>query len=157
MILGLHRLQRFPRSVHRPKRVGRGLGSGHGTMSTRGTKGQRARSGGTRGIGRRSIRQLILHLPKFKGQRRAAPKFATVGTAELERRFAAGRVVDGAALVAAGLIRSARQGVKILSDGKPMTKALLVAADAFSVPAKQAIEAVGGKAIILPPETGRRK
>lgn len=153
MTIGLHNLQRYPGSVRRRKRVGRGLGSGHGTMSTRGTKGQRARSGGSKGIGRRTIRHLIMHLPKFKGMRGFVPKLACVQTDQLERHFAAGQTVDGAVLVKAGLVGTDRHGVKILAGGKPMTKAVTVKANAFSAGAKKIIEAAGGQAVIVEPRS----
>lgn len=148
MTTGLHNLSPFPGSVRRRKRVGRGLGSGHGTMSTRGTKGQRARSGGSKGIDRRSVRHLIMRLPKFKGMRPIAPKLATVTTDQLERHLVTGRTVDGRMLANAGIIGTERHGIKILGGGKPMTKALTVRADAFSAGAVKIIEAAGGKTIV---------
>lgn len=153
MTIGLHNLQRYPGSVRRRKRVGRGLGSGHGTMSTRGTKGQRARSGGSKGIGRRSMRNLVMHVPKFKGMRGFIPKRACVLTDQLERHCAAGQTVDGGVLAAAGLVGTSRHGVKILAGARPMTKAVTVKAEAFSAGAKKIIEAAGGKAVIVEPRS----
>jgi len=147
MPVGLHNLRRSVGSTHRSKRVGRGLGSGHGTSSTRGTKGQRARSGGRAGINRRSLRSMILQLPKFKGMQRTIPKPYTVSVEQLEQSFATGSLVDGKALIAAGLIPTASYGVKILG-GKEISKVLTVSVDAFSAGAKKAIEAAGGKAIV---------
>lgn len=148
MSVGLHNLRRSMGSIHRSKRVGRGLGSGHGTSSTRGTKGQRARSGGRAGINRRALRVIILQLPKFKGMQRTIPKPFTVSVEQLEQSFTAGGTVDGKALIAAGLIPTASYGVKILG-GKKISKALTVTADGFSAGAIKAIEAAGGKAIVV--------
>lgn len=158
MAIGLHNLRRSPNSAHRPKRVGRGLGSGHGAFATRGVKGQRARSGGTAGINRRTLRAMIMHLPKFKGMRRAYPKLATVTTDQLERHFPAGGQVDGSALVSAGLITTAAHGVKILRGRKEkLTHPLSVTADACSASARQLIEKTGGKVIITKQEARGRK
>lgn len=148
MSMGLHNLQRFPRSVRRRKRIGRGLGSGHGAFSTRGVKGQRARSGGVAGIGRRSLKSLIAHLPKFKGMKRAIPKLRIVSTDQLERHFPAGAQVSGSALVAAGLIDRAAYGVKVLTGVGKLSKPLTVTANGFSAKAKKMIEDAGGKAIV---------
>ncbi|MDO8560350.1 MAG: 50S ribosomal protein L15 [bacterium] len=158
MTVGLHNLRRFPNSVRPRKRVGRGLGSGHGAFSTRGVKGQRARTGGAKGIARRSLKHLIMHLPKFKGQKPSAPKERTVTTDQLERKFPAGATVSGRTLVAARLVDTDRQGIKVLAGGKPMTKALTVQADAFSAGAKKMIEAAGGKAQVALPavRTGKK-
>ncbi|MDD5110407.1 MAG: 50S ribosomal protein L15 [Patescibacteria group bacterium] len=150
MAIGLHNLRRSPNSAHRPKRIGRGLGSGHGAFSTRGVKGQRARSGGTAGINRRALKAMVVHYPKFKGMRRAYPKLATVTTDQLERHFPMGGQVDGSALVSAGLITTAAHGIKILHgrNGK-LSHPMTVTADAYSASAKQLIEKAGGKALMV--------
>lgn len=153
MTLGLHNLQRFPHSRRPRKRVGRGLGSGHGAFSTRGVKGQRARTGGAKGLQRRSLKHLILHLPKFKGQKPHTPKACIVTTDGLERRFPVGAIVDGRAMLAARLVATDRQGIKVLAGAKPLTKAMTVRADAFSAGAKKMIAAAGGKAVIVKRKT----
>ncbi len=143
MSSGLHAIRPPRGAVRRPKRIGRGLGSGHGTFSTRGIKGQRARSGGRRGIGKRTIKHLIMRLPKFKGMKPWRPKIQHVTTGQLEAHFAPNARVDVPALVAAGLIDPGRRGVKVLAAGE-LSQPLAVTATAFSRQARELIERAGG-------------
>lgn len=146
MSIGLHNLKRFPGSVRKRKDIGRGLGSGHGAFSTRGVKGQRARSGGTGGIHKRAIKRLFHQVPKMSDFTPRHPKYDLVNLDDLEARFSAGSSVDHRAFVRAGLADRRAWGVKVLGQGK-LTKALTVVADAYSASAKAAIEAAGGRAL----------
>lgn len=146
MSIGLHNLKRFPGSVRKRKDIGRGLGSGHGAYSTRGVKGQRARTGGSKGIHKRSIKLLYAQVPKLSDFTIRHPKFEVVNLDDLETHFAAGATVDRRELVRAGFAEKSSWGVKVLAQGK-LTKALTVVADAYSAAAKAAIEAAGGKAL----------
>lgn len=128
----------------RRKRVGRGNASGRGTYSTRGVKGQRARSGGRRGLRLLGLKQLMHNVPKKRGFTSPQGKFACVNLFELERAFQSGDVVTPTILVERGVVARRRVGaVKILGKG-PVTKKLVVKAHAFSETARTGIEDMGG-------------
>jgi large subunit ribosomal protein L15 len=140
-------------SKKKRKRVGRGPGSGHGKTSTRGHKGHSARSGGGKGPGFEGGQMpLYRRIPKrgFKNPFRRA--FAVVNLAELARRFPEGGEVTPERLVEAGLLKRTAAGlVKVLADGECRTEApLLVRAHAFSKAAVEKLQAVGGRAEVIP-------
>ena len=126
-------------------RKGRGAGSGNGKTAGKGHKGQNARSGGGVKPGFEGGQlPLYRRLPK----RGFTNHFATVYTVvnvETLNCFEDGAVVDMAALMAAGIVRKANDGLKILGRGE-ITKKLTVRANVFSASAKEKIEAVGGTA-----------
>lgn len=146
MILSLSHLSVPKGAKKRKKRIGRGDGSGHGTYSTRGIKGQKSRSG-VGGLKRLGLRHILLASPKFKGQKPVHPKMVSVSLNTLEKIFSAGKKVDATALVSSRVIRTDRRGIKILGEGK-LSKPLIVVADAFSKKAREAILKAGGKAIV---------
>jgi large subunit ribosomal protein L15 len=140
-------------SKKKRKRVGRGPGSGHGKTSTRGHKGHSARSGGGKGPGFEGGQMpLYRRIPKrgFKNPFRRA--FAVVNLADLARRFPEGGEVTPERLVEAGLLKRTAAGlVKVLADGECRTEApLLVRAHAFSKAAVEKLQAVGGRAEVIP-------
>jgi large subunit ribosomal protein L15 len=140
----LHQLKPRPGARHRRKRVGQGESSGHGKTSTRGGKGQTARSGGSIRIGFEGGQMpLIRRIPKrgFSNVR-FCTRYLPVNVADLNE-FADGSRVDAEAIRAAGLANGPGDGVKILGRGE-LTKKLTVCAHAFSASAKSKIEAVGG-------------
>lgn len=126
------------------KRVGRGNGSGHGTYSGKGLKGQKARSGG--GVNPRfegGQSPLVLRLPYKRGFHNPFKKqFYVVNVAKLEG-FEAGTEVTPEALVAAGIIRDVELPVKLLGEGD-LTKKLTVRAHTWSKSALEKIQAAGG-------------
>jgi large subunit ribosomal protein L15 len=127
------------------KRVGRGDSSGHGTYSTRGLKGQKARSGG--GVrpgfegGQIPLVRRLGHKRGFKNALRI--EFAPVNLRDLTRHFAAGATVDGQALAALRLIDHAGAQFKVLGMGT-LPHALTVRAPRLSESAKAAITGAGG-------------
>lgn len=127
------------------KRVGRGHGSGHGGVSTRGYNGQASRSGGTKAPGFEGGQTpLYMRLPKLPGFRNInRTEYVPVNVARLESAFSAGDVVDHAALVEKGIIKHEDTLVKVLGDGE-LTKSLTVKLDATSASAKEKIEGAGG-------------
>ena len=141
----LHELSPAAGSAVKPFRKGRGAGSGNGKTAGKGHKGQNARSGGGVKPGFEGGQlPLYRRLPK----RGFHNKFATIYTevnVEKLNGFEDGAVVDMAALMAAGIIRKANDGLKILGRGE-ITKKLTVRANVFSASAKEKIEAVGGTA-----------
>jgi large subunit ribosomal protein L15 len=141
--MDLNNLKPKKGSKHAKKRVGRGPGSGHGKTSSRGEKGQKSRSGYSAQIGFEGG-QMPLHrrIPKRGFTNIFKKTFAIVNVSDLER-FDDGTSVDEAALRAAGLVKGAHEGLKVLGDGK-LTKKLTVHATKFSESARKQIEAAGG-------------
>ena len=139
-----HELKPPAGSQHKRKRVGRGDGSGHGTYSGRGLKGQKARSGGGVRVGFEGGQTpLIKRLPYRRGFTNVfRVEYAPVNVSQLER-FEAGTEVTPELLREVGIIKSLRQPVKVLGDGQ-ISKALTVRAHRFSAAAKEKIEAAGG-------------
>ena len=143
----LHDLKPAEGAHRRPRRVGRGTGSGRGKTSGRGQKGQNARSEGFRlGFegGQMPLAQRIPKLPGFKN--RFKKVYAVVNVSKLSR-FENGAKVDAEALQEAGLVRGGRD-VKILGPGRIKAK-LTVEAHAFSNSAREAIEKAGGSVKVL--------
>jgi len=145
MATGLHNLRPSQKRTSR-KRVGRGSGSGLGTYSGRGLKGQRSRSGGKSGLKRRGLKQYLLQIPKVRGFNRQS-KVVSVNVGQLDKAFKEGDHVTPKHLIAKGLIRRGMQ-VKILNSGT-LKKKLTVSAHAFSASAKETIEKSGGNTRII--------
>ena len=145
----LHELSPAEGSVKEGFRKGRGAGSGNGKTAGKGHKGQNARSGGGVRPGFEGG-QLPLYrkLPK-RGFNNFlfAKRYAVVNVLSLNK-FEDGAVVDSKALLDAGIINSALDGVKVLGEGE-LTKKLTVKAAVFSASAKEKIEAVGGKTEVV--------
>jgi large subunit ribosomal protein L15 len=144
-------LRPAPGSVRPRKRIGRGPGSGQGKTAGKGTKGQKARSGGGVRPGFEGGQMpLYRRLPKrgftpYGGK----TEFAVVNVGVLAARFAAGAVVDPETLVGAGLIKkSNRPAVKVLGDGD-LGHSLTVRAHRVSGSARQKVEAAGGTVELL--------
>jgi len=135
-----------PGSKHTRKRVGRGDGSGHGTYSCRGLKGQKSRSGP--GIGLRfegGQTPLVKRLPHKRGFTNIfKTNYVLVKLQRLEV-FDENTEITPQTLLDAGLIRSLKKPVKILGDGE-LQRSLVVKANKFSESAKKKIEAAGGRA-----------
>ncbi|GMU24374.1 MAG: 50S ribosomal protein L15 [Phycisphaerae bacterium] len=131
----------------RRKRVGCGIGSGHGKTSTRGSKGMGQHSAqGPHPLSEGGQMPLFRRIPKrgFSNARfRTQYQVVNVGT--LEERFDSGAKVTPASLAAAGLIHSATAPVKILGTGE-LSKKLDVEATSFSAAAAEKIAKAGGQA-----------
>ena len=144
----LQELSPAPGSVREVKRIGRGAGSGQGKTAGKGHKGQKARAG--RGMqpgfegGQMPLQRRI---PKRGFNNIFATKYAIVNLAALNV-FEDGATVDADALKAAGIIKKAYDGIKVLGNGA-VTKKLTVKAAAYSESAKAKIEAAGGKAEVI--------
>ena len=128
------------------KRIGRGIGSGHGKTSCRGHKGMGARSGSRRRMGYEGGQNPVLaRIPK-RGFNNAnfRKEFQIVNVASLEL-FEDGAKVDAKALAEARLIGDRSTPVKVLGNGE-LTKKLTVVASKFSASAAEKISQVGGTA-----------
>ena len=126
------------------KRVGRGDGSGYGSYSGRGCKGQKSRSGYKmkRGFEGGQL-PLIKRLPQKRGfVNISKTEYSTVNINKLNI-FESGSEVTPERLVTAGLVKSLRYPIKILAEGE-INHPLLVKANKFSVTAKAKIKAAGG-------------
>ncbi len=146
--MNLHELSPAPGSTHAAKRKGRGHGTGNGKTAGRGHKGQKARSGGGVRIGFEGGQMpLARRVPKRGFNNIFAKPLDAVNLSALNR-FDDGAEVDVAKLLEAGVLSSCKYGVKILGNGT-LEKKLTVRANAFSVSAKEKIEAAGGKAEVI--------
>ena len=144
----LHELKPAEGSRKPRRRVGRGIGSGMGKTSTRGTKGQFSRTGGgTRPGFEGGQMPLYRRLPKRGFKNTFAKKYAEVNVEQLNC-FDNGAVVDPAALIEAGIFKNVLDGVRVLGNGE-LTKSLTVQAQGFTKSAQQKIEAAGGKAEVI--------
>jgi large subunit ribosomal protein L15 len=148
----LHDLRPAPGSKKRRKRIGRGMGSGHGKTSGRGMKGQGARSGGGKGpYFEGGQLPLVRRLPfrrGFTNIHRIAYKPVNLG--RLQTKFGdTSQEVTPESLVEAGIIKRSDKAVAILAEGELKT-ALTIKAHRFSKSAKEKIEAAGGTVEILP-------
>ncbi len=134
-----------PGSKKSRKRVGRGDGSGHGTYSGRGCKGQKSRAGFTikRGFEGGQL-PLTKRLPQKRGFVNIFRTEYSVININKLNMFDSGSEVTPERLVAAGLVKSLRHPVKILAGGD-IQHPLLVKAHKFSTAAKAKIEAAGGR------------
>ncbi|TDF91469.1 50S ribosomal protein L15 [Paenibacillus piri] len=144
----LHELTSAVGSRKARKRVGRGIGSGMGKTSTRGHKGQNARSGGGVRPGFEGGQNpLYRRLPKRGFTNRFRKEFAIVNLSELNK-FAAGTEVTPEVLFESGIVKNGRDGIKILGNGE-ITVQLNVKANKFSQSAVDKIEAAGGKTEVI--------
>jgi large subunit ribosomal protein L15 len=138
---------------YRAKRVGRGIGSGKGKTSGRGGKGQTARSGVALNGFEGGQTPLHRRLPKRGfNNKDFRPDYVVVNIGRLQRAIDAGRLkadatVDGAALVAAGVLRRVRDGVRLLGEGA-LTSALTIEVEGASKSAVEAVEKAGGKVVV---------
>ena len=147
MSLELHNLKSSTGARRSKKRLGRGNASGHGTTATRGTKGQRARQGGRRGLIQLGVKHFVSRLPKmrgfasFKSQPRAVPIAVLT-------KFATGTVVTPEFLYHRGVLARADDLVKLIGSGK--LPKLTIKVHAASQGARAAVEKAGGVVEILP-------
>jgi large subunit ribosomal protein L15 len=149
----LNEIRDNPGAHYRAKRLGRGIGSGKGKTSGRGGKGQTARTGvalngfegGQTPLHRRLPKRGFTNAPFRK-------EFHEINLGRLQEaidggRLAAGATVDGAALLAAGLLRRLRHGIRLLAKGE-LKAALTISVDGASRSAVAAVERVGGTVLI---------
>jgi large subunit ribosomal protein L15 len=147
-MIGLNNLKPAKGSKHRKKIVGRGVGSGHGRTSTRGSKGQKARSGdGSKKIGFEGGQMPFFRRIPKRGFNNPFRKEYEVVNVESLNKFDSGLEVTPQVLKEAGLIGKTNL-VKILGVGD-LKKDLTVKVAAFSKSAVEKINAAGGKTEIV--------
>ncbi len=134
-----------PGSRKNKKRVGRGNGSGHGTFSGRGIKGQKSRSGVQiqRGFEGGQL-PIIKRLPRKRGFYNLFRVAYSPVNLDVLNNFTSGTEITPKMLFEAGYIDTLSRPVKILGDGE-ITNAVTIKANKFSNAAKAKIEAAGGK------------
>lgn len=136
----------------RRKRIGRGIGSGHGKTSGRGTKGAGSRSGWSGSI--RASREggqmpFFRRIPKrgFSNVNFRV-EYVAINIKALDARFESGSEINPDMLVKAGLIPDTKRPIKILAEGNTSKKFNVVAA-AFSKVAGEKITAAGGTITVV--------
>ena len=152
----LNELAPAPGSTKNRMRVGRGPGSGKGKTAGRGVKGQKARSGVAINGFEGGQMPLHMRMPKRGFNNPFAKEFAEVNLWRLEQAIAAGKLdakaaIDAEALIKAGVIRRAKDGVKLLGKGELKSKLDLTVYSA-TASAKAAVEKAGGKLTVTKKE-----
>jgi len=133
------------------KRIGRGVGSGHGKTASKGHKGHSSRQGFKQNpLFEGGQMPLARRVPKRGFVNGAFRKdYAIVNLDSIEAAFDAGAVIDETSLRARGLVKGRHDdGVKILGDGN-VTKAFVIHASKFSQSASEKISAAGGSVILV--------
>lgn len=135
------------------KRLGRGIGSGKGKTAARGGKGQTARSGVSLLGFEGGQMPLFRRLPKRGFRKPFRKRYALVNLGRLQQAIKTGRLdankpVDDVALAAAGLIESARDGIRLLAKGEFKSK-ITIRVTGASKAAIAAVEKAGGKVIVI--------
>ena len=145
----LHELKKVEGSTHRRKIVGRGPGSGMGKTSTRGEKGQNARSGGgVKPWFEGGQTPLYKRIPRRGfSNARFTTRYAVVNVSDLNR-FKDGETVTPELLKESGLVKKELNGIKILGNGK-LEKKLDVKANIFTNSAITKIEEMGGSTEVI--------
>ena len=137
---------------HKSKRLGRGIGSGKGKTAGRGHKGQKSRSGvAIKGFEGGQM-PLYRRLPKRGFNNIFAKRYQVINLGQLQGfvdagKLDAGKPIGEAEMVASGLVRRARDGVRLLAKGELTSKVDITVAGA-SAAAVSAVEAAGGKVTV---------
>jgi large subunit ribosomal protein L15 len=148
----LHELHDNPGATKKPKRVGRGPGSGLGKTGGRGIKGQKSRSGVAINAYEGGQMPLYRRLPKRGFTKPNRKAFAVINLGALQKFVDAGKLdagaeIDEAALVASGLVRRRLDGVRLLAKGE-ITAPLRLTVTGASKAAVEAMEKVGGSVTV---------
>lgn len=148
MSLHIGTIQPPPGAHKRPKRIGFGIGSGHGKTATRGSKGQKSRSGSSIRPGFEGGQMpLQRRLPKRGFTNIFKKRYAIVNLGDLSV-FGAGETVNPETLRARGIVKKIGDGLKILGNGE-LKSPLTISAHLFSKSALEKIKKAGGTAEVL--------
>lgn len=148
----LHELRDNPGATRRPKRVGRGPGSGLGKTGGRGIKGQKSRSGVSINAFEGGQMPLYRRLPKRGFSKPNRKEFAVINLGNLQKFIDAGKIDAGSEvteelLVSSGLVRRRLDGVRLLGKGEIKT-AVRIAVTGASKSAVEAVEKAGGSVTV---------
>ncbi|HVF09576.1 MAG TPA: 50S ribosomal protein L15 [Abditibacteriaceae bacterium] len=152
-LLTLSNLKARPGARKSKKRVGRGIGSGHGKTSTRGQKGQHARNSVPPGF-EGGQTPLYRRLPKLRGKGKGAMPIGLTrkvyGIVKLDdlNRLPEGVVATAEELRARGIVNGRHDGLRVLGTGE-ISRAITVRAIHFTASAREKIEAAGGTAEVI--------
>ncbi len=152
----LNQLRDNPGAAKKRKRVGRGIGSGTGKTSSRGQKGQKSRSGAKLDAGFEGGQMpLYRRLPKRGFKNPFRKHFIAVNVGRLQAAVDAGKLdaaqpVTEDALVASGIVRRKRDGVRLLANGE-LKAGLDIQVSGASKAAVAAVEKAGGKVTVTAP------
>jgi large subunit ribosomal protein L15 len=148
--MNLNDIHRGVKKNRARKRLGRGIGSGHGKTAGRGHKGQWARNGVSfLSIFQGGTMPLVRRVPKRGFNNRWAKNVLAINLGDLNAAFKSGDQVTPEKLAEANIISGTYDELKILGDGE-ITKKLKISAHRFSKTATEKITAAGGEAIVLP-------
>lgn len=149
--MNINEVNKKAKASKKPRRVGRGVGSGRGKTSQRGHKGQGSRSGYSMNpVFEGGQMPLVRRVPKRGfNNKQFADVVVAVNVGDLALVFEAGEAITPESMKEKGVIKKVFDKIKILGDGE-LDKALDVTAHAFSETAKKKIEAAGGKMTVLP-------
>lgn len=152
--MNLHEVNKGVEKHRRPKRIGRGPGSGQGKTAGKGHKGQRSHAGwSSPSIFTGGGSPLVRRVPKRGFNNfEFAVKVSAVNVAELEKLFESGATVTPDDLRKENLAKGRFDELKILGNGE-LTKKLIVNAHRFSASAKEKIEKAGGQCVVIPTKT----
>ena len=155
----LNQLSDNPGSRKARMRVGRGIGSGKGKTAGRGGKGQTARTGVAINGFEGGQMPLHMRMPKRGFNNVHRLDYVEVNIGRLQEAIDAGKLeagasVDGAALVAAGVIRRQRDGIRLLAKGEIKAKLAINVAGA-SKAAIAAVEKAGGSVEVIAPKPAK--
>ena len=154
----LNELRDNPGARHARKRVGRGPGSGTGKTAGKGHKGQKARSGvAIKGFEGGQM-PLYRRLPKRGFNNIFAKRFTVVNLGRLQQAIDAGKLdasqpIDQGAMTAAGLVKNARDGIRLLAKGELKAKVSIEVSGA-SKAAQEAVEKAGGSLTVKAAKAG---
>jgi large subunit ribosomal protein L15 len=153
-MIRLNNLRDNPGATHKPKRVGRGPGSGIGKMGGRGIKGQKSRSGVAIKGYEGGQMPLYQRLPKRGFNKPNRKSYAVVNLGKIQAFIEAGKLDAGAineeSLVASGLVRRKLDGIRVLGKGELSTAATITVTGA-SKGAIEAVEKAGGTLTVAAP------
>jgi len=135
-------------STKNKKRVGRGVGSGHGKTSCKGHKGQKARSGGTKGAGFEGGQMPLQRRVPKRGFKNIFKKEYAIVNLDTIDALKDDAVITPELLIEKGVIKKMKDGLKVLANGS-IQRPVTIKANAFSISAAAKIEAAGGKTEVL--------
>ena len=149
----LNELSDNPGATKNRLRVGRGVGSGKGKTAGRGVKGQKSRSGVTIGGFEGGQMPIYMRLPKRGFNKPNRKRWAELSIANVNRAIESGKLdaktnYDAAALVEAGVIRRAKDGVRLIGAGK-LSKGVKLTVSGATPGAIKAVEAAKGSVTVL--------
>lgn len=147
--MNIHTLSPAPNSTKSVKRIGRGIGSGHGKTSGKGHKGQNARSGGGVRPGFEGGQMpLIRKIPKYGFKNNWKKEYTVINVSKLEQ-FDNGTIVTAEMLKSKGVVAKIEKfGLKVIGNGN-LTKSLNVKASKFSASAVEKIQKAGGSVEVI--------